>query len=256
MPSENTRIENPNSKKGLLLKVFLGIVSLVVIIVLVAFFLGPQIFTYSFIKIKFPESYRPELYTSVLPRSLSKTSLQAQKHYSHLGVSFSVPWKNETTNKTVKNVLAISFEDNKKTILVLKSLTNLKNELMTGKPEDAKNMEFFYGDENLKTDYSYRKMLYNANPKNMSIFESKKKAIADNILFILKAAIITDHTKGGIFSIETNQFNAIQLGDPKLSDGIEVLVFDNNDNSYSFIFRKGITQDEIDFILSSIKFTK
>ena len=254
IPQQPSSVDAPTKKHSLLKKVFIAIAILIALILATWYFLGPQIFVNTFLRMKFSENSRPELYTNVIPKKLAKTDLMQLKSYSHLGINFSVPWENETSNKTLESILQLAFEDDKKVILIIKNTQNAKNEFITGEPDKANDLELLFGKENLQTDYAFHKMIYNENPRDFSLFDSKKKAVTDGILVILKSAIVTDHIRGGIFSIETNQFNAIQLGDPKLSDGIEVQIWNKNDDSYSIVFRKDITEEEIDFILATINF--
>ncbi len=250
MPGKKSK--SPNY---ILLKLIALLLSLSIILLLTVFYIFPQISIVMSLKSEFPQSSYPQLY--VIPKERQVEIVDTfgnYKEYSSSGFRLKSPWNGEVSRVNNPESDIFIFKDGK-AIFFLKDRSILNPEVsrLAGSQEDLQRLLDFLGVDTLSSNYKFNESVLTTSPSTLSIFESKKEALADSVLLSLKLALILPF-KGGIYSFQTPDLRGFQYGDPAVSSGVKLQIFDNRDQEFH-IGLKGATQKDIDFILSSIKFT-
>jgi len=129
---------------------------------------------------------------------------------------------------------------------------NLEASRLAGSQNDLQRLLDFLGVDALGSNYKFSESILATSPDTLSIFVSKNEALADSVLLSLKLTLIVPF-KGGIYSFQTPSLRGFQYGDPAVSNGVKLQIFNDKDQEFH-IGLKGATQKDIDFILSSVKF--
>jgi len=238
------------------LKLVIVLLLLFIVSMLTVFYIFPQIWVVISLKSDFPQSSYPQLY--VIPKErqveIVDTSFGNYKEYSSSGFRLKSPWSDEVSRANNPESEIFIFKDGK-AIFFLKDRSILNPEVsrLAGSQEDLQRLLDFLGVDTLSSNYKFNESVLMTNPGTLSIFESRKEVLADSVLLSLKLALILPF-KGGIYSFQTPSLRGFQYGDPAVSGGVKLQIFDKKDQEFH-IGLKGATQKDIDFILSSIKFT-
>lgn len=245
------------SKLKLILMTSITIV-VVVVVLLITF---PQIQIAVFNKYYFSESKTPQVYQVLENRTIHPlaNNLLTGVEFSDFGIKLRFPWNNIVKkDQPIGNDGTVlfykwEFAGNKVVSIIRPLNVNYVHEFIGNNSNDAAKVKDFFGDNTLNSNYEFMKVIYSSSPKDISLFKSKNEMLAKDILLILKKAMIGAH-KGndGIFNFETDNIKGFQFGIPGKTERVDVQFFDKNDKEHVMLF-SGVTQDEIDDILSSIK---
>lgn len=232
-----------------------AIVIFIILLIIGSLFV-PQIWLVPFFKIKFSKAKKPELYKTVIQREI-KPSLYFDEEiinntYSFYDFTFKVPWKDLVKKNERQNVVDLTFNQNKRVIIFdpKDNLDMVKNLFALRSEKDQKKLRNFFGDDILKSNYSFCTIVLNITPEKINIFNSSNQIIVSSILLTLKA-ILPPSSTGEIYNFEAGDIKGFQFGDPKANKPILIWFFDKQDKQHELIISG--TQQEIDFILSSIK---
>ena len=251
------RVSTP-SKKSSWKKILLAIVSAFVtsgVIVGVALLTFHQIGAVLTVKMKFPKSEFPVVYKVPQLRNIvtEVSTAQGSQEVTSEGFKFRVTWENKPRVKEEGNIKFLIFSVSENQALIFdKGVEEVLNDLPPyNNNEEFKKIKLFYGDKQLDSRYSFYKLILESNPDELHILLPKKKAIADSLLVIYKAVLAVP-IEGGIYNFKTDSIKGFQFGDPNVSNGVEIHFFDKQDSSH-MIGVRGATQEEIDFLINSIK---
>jgi len=250
MPRKKT--QSPNYP---FLKLVIVLLSLFIVSMLTVFYLCPQIWVVISLKSEFPQSSYPQLYVIPKERQVEKvdTTSGSYKEYLSSGFRLKSPWSDEVSRQNKPESEIFIFKDQKAIFFLKdKSILNLEINRLAGSQEAVQSLFDFLGDSQ-GSNFKLNNLVLSVSPDKVSIFDSKKEALADSILLSLKLAWVLPF-KGGIYSFQTPDLQGFQYGDPAVSSGVKLKIFDNRDREFQ-IALKGATQKDIDFILSSMKFT-
>ncbi|GEM_PF-1881264 len=244
-----------NSSRYNFLKLIIGSLLLFIVLMLTVFYVYPQIWTIISLKSQFPQSSYPQLY--IIPKErkaeVVDTSIVGYKEYSFNGFRLKSPWGDERNREDKPEAEIIIFKD-EKAIFRLKNrnIMNLEASRLAGSQNDLQRLLDFLGVDALGSNYKFSESILATSPDTLSIFVSKNEALADSVLLSLKLTLIVPF-KGGIYSFQTPSLRGFQYGDPAVSNGVKLQIFNDKDQEFH-IGLKGATQKDIDFILSSVKF--
>ena len=242
----------------LLLKLVALLLSLFIILMLVAFFFFPQIWYVGYLKVGLTESKYPQLYLTLEEREVERPDTTSGfREYFFNGFSLKSPWQDEVKKEQRTGVDILFFGDNKAIFFFhSKNILSYHENLMSGDLANSQKLIDFLGISG-SSNYELTKLILAKNPNNISIFNSKEETLADSIMIPLKLTLVVPF-KGGIYNFclhTTPNLKGFQYGDPSVSKGIKLQFFDEKDQEFN-IALSGASQKDIDFILSSIRFTK
>jgi len=119
--------------------------------------------------------------------------------------------------------------------------------------EDYREWIFAGGDE---TNLHLYGEIARTTPDDLRLFVSRQEALRNSILLINKLALTGVYTP--VYEIQTGHVQGFQFGDPAISRGVEVVLFDEDDQGFRIIFVPGkdnpnIPSSEVDLLLSTIE---
>lgn len=238
-------------------KIFIGF-ALVIGLAVIAFSYFSQIWITLYVKESFSREKNPELYQIPQERQVKTVeySIGNYVEFSYSGIRLKTPW---TEIKRIEEwpmaKRAFFDQDNKtKSLLIFNaqkaSPLTFKETLLGYDPRDIQKIKEFFGEERLKSNYNFYKLVLEASPEQINILTPPKEAMAKFILIILKQGLALMGEEG-IYSFSVDNIKGFQFGTPGKSEKMVIDFFDNNDNQYTLLISG--TQEEIDFILGSIE---
>ncbi len=235
-------------------KIFISIFLAIIILGVLTVVFFPQVWIVIYTKVKFSEAKFPQLYDVPISREIKTPEYKCGNcpEFSYYGFKLKTPWTEIVDIEKKSDGVILTFTQDK-SLLIFDSQNQL--DLVTSfsgdKPEDAQKIKNFFGEENLKSDYNFYKLTLNKSPDQITIFTPKKEVIAKSILIVLKAILVVP-VNGGVYDFITEDMKGFQFGSPEASKGVFIYLFNSEGYQHEIIVF-GATQDEIDFILSSIE---
>jgi hypothetical protein len=137
---------------------------------------------------------------------------------SYFGYDFEVPWTDIDQEKTEiigGNKAIIAFRSGN----VLSVWSGPPHELMNGLLEmgkiDRETFREIYGDEVLRSDYSFMSLVLETTPDKITLFSSRKTALGQMVLLTVKAICVPGDPNSGIFAVQGKEFKGFQYGRPQ-----------------------------------------
>ena len=109
-------------------------------------------------------------------------------------------------------------------------------------------MKALLGEKNLKLEYDIINLCLNTSPDQATLFTPLKDLVKISTMLVLRAAFIADK----IYKFSINNLKGFQFVTNENPNFVRVHLFDSK-NQHFEITLISVSQDEIDFILSSIK---
>ncbi len=137
---------------------------------------------------------------------------------SYFGYEFEVPWTDIDREKTKivgGNKVIIVFGSGN----VLSVLSGPPHEFMNGLLEQGKidrdTFRKIYGDEALQSDYNFQRLILETTPHKITLLSSRKTAVSQSLLLMVKAICVPGDPNSGIFAIQGKEFKGFQYGRPQ-----------------------------------------
>jgi hypothetical protein len=137
---------------------------------------------------------------------------------SYFGYEFEIPWTDIDKEKT-------KVIGGNKAIFVFRSGNALSvwsgppHEFMNGLLEQEKiDRETFrkvYGDEVLRSDYNFMRLILETTPDKITLLSTKKTAVSQGLLLTVKAICVPGDPNSGIFAVQGKKFKGFQYGRPQ-----------------------------------------
>lgn len=234
------------------------------IFIFIIFFIGllyiyPRISIYKDMKTKFSKDKTPIAYIVPKERKVIN-SMDNQESFMELSCEyykFKVPWTTVKKEINTKDELLFGFHQNKG-VAILPRKTESDSETINNGENSKKEIqltinkikELLDGKKRL-SQYDIFNLSLNTTPDQISFFTSQTEVQKKYTLLILKAL----YTSYGniIYKFETRNIKGFQFNDPSESDSVSIHFFDRKNRAYRMNIYSA-DQDEIDFILSTIKF--
>lgn len=217
----------------------------------------PKIWTYHLISSKYSQVETPSAYIVPVSRLVEapRENFTDYSSYRCDNLKFNAPWKVLREKEERENFMLLTFfSGTKKGIYMNRGkVTEYKiaERLLGDNPLEAKKITQILGAHTLKSNYTIISASYNTTPNQASFFKSSSDLRKIAILLNVKM-IFTESTIKKIYKFETKDIKGFQFGDTKDTNTVLVQIF----SKYNRIHRMSIlsaTQEEIDFILSSMK---
>jgi hypothetical protein len=197
----------------------------------------------------------PEAYLMPILREITPYTPDQFREFSFSNLTFKTPWTQITDMQERPGAVLLKFPMGK-TISIIKGSEpgGLVKSLLGDKPEEAKRIKSFFGEQILASNYIFYKNILESNPDQITIFMPQKEATARSVLIVLKTVLISSVGKGSkvVYNFTTDNIKGFQFGSPDEINRVYIEVFDNQDQQYGIIMGN-MYQSEIDFILSTIK---
>jgi len=137
---------------------------------------------------------------------------------SYFGYEFEMPWTDIDKEKT-------KIVGGNKVIIVFRSGNALSvwsgppHEFMNGLFEmgkiDRETFRKVYGDEALRSDYTFQRLILETTPDKIAILSTKKSAVSQGALLMVKAISVPGDPNSGIFAVQGKEFKGFQYGRPQ-----------------------------------------
>jgi hypothetical protein len=200
----------------------------------------------------------PEVYIVPSTRMIDANMYQKQftEHplRSYYGVSFRLPWNGEEEEDPGPRGVTIKLSDEQALLLTKETfgaeymISDVFGEERGGAIIDR--MRAAYGDIFLNNPFIFYREVLRSTPDNVTFLSLKDRVEMEAILLHLKQSIVA-LGKDTIYEFETYHARGFQFG--KGGDAFVVIDFVNRENEvYSFLL-KGATQEDLDFIIASIR---
>jgi len=152
-----------------------------------------------------------------IPVELSDLSISQApgKKLSYLGYEFEVPWEDldEEKSKVTGNLAAIVFRSGSAILLFVvppRSFIESTEKSLQGSTELFKRM---YGEDVVHSDYAFKRAIYEATPRKITLLTSQQDAIGLWTIIFMKS-ITAPMLDSEIYSIRSRDFQGFQLGNP------------------------------------------
>lgn len=250
-PEINTQsIEQPQPKKSSK-KIWLTIVIVLIILGLLGYFYGPR--AYLIYKAKytlFSPDKTPGAY--VVPESHTlDTSLKPAATYDIkiANLTITAPWAGPPTIRGNEVLGSYDFGGSKK-IVIMKDEENVSVQGVVNE-EKGKYIKDSLGADKFSTAYASTETMQNLSPDNLSITENTNKLAAEITLLTIKSAISLNADK--IYSYSSGDFKIFQYGSAGGAEAFTIALYDKQGRHIYDISFKEVNQQEIDYIVKSIK---
>jgi hypothetical protein len=155
-----------------------------------------------------------------MPIVLPDTSVsrEAGMNLSYFGYDFQVPWTDLDKGKTKiigGNKAIIAFRSGN----VLSVWSGQPHEFMDGVLKEAKvdrdDFRKLYGDDALKSDYDFKRLILESTPDKITLLTSDQTAASQWVLLMLKSICVPGDPNSGIFVVRGKEFKGFQYGRPQ-----------------------------------------
>lgn len=180
---------------------------------------------------------------------------------SYFGYEFEVPWNDvdQTKSRFIgENRVLIAFRSGNALSVWKGSPRELVNTVLESGKIDPETFRQSYGDAALQSDYIFHRMILEATPDRVTPFVSRKQAVSQAMLILMKAISAPRGADSGIFAVSAGDFKGFQYGQPlSAPHGFSVELYSDG-CSLDFIFGQKvngptvISQSDINRILQSL----
>ena len=196
-----------------------------------------------------------------LPAKLPDSSVSRSpgKKLSYFGYEFEVPWDDidEAKSRTIGERKAIiAFHSGNAMSVWSGPPREFVNSVVSmGTDRDA--FRQMYGDEALRSDYELNRLMLTTTPDKITPFISKKRAVSQSMLVLMKGISAPRGADSGIFAVSADGFRGFQYGHPPDSYWFSVELFSES-GSLDFTFAQKangptvIAQKDINRILQTL----
>jgi len=152
------------------------------------------------------------------PVALLDSSLSAHsgKMIVFNGYEFEIPWQDvdEEKSTVIKTHKAIIFHSGNAILVGLSAPKEFVNVVLRS-GFDTESFRAIYGDEPLKSDYAMHKLMLESAPQRITPFSSRKFAIGESMMIIMKAVGMPSGADSGLYAVRSKEFKGFQYGDPR-----------------------------------------
>lgn len=239
------------------MKKFIYGLLIIILILVVLLFAWPQLYFAPYLKWYLYSNP----YLKLVPenRYITSTNIQSKDFgvLSYGNIIFKVPWK-ETPVKTGKDsIFILTYNGDRKVVI---SPQNIISKLInTTDVNGVAGLITLFGSEDVfKSEYTFTKTITDSVPDEFSIFNSQNELKKIGVLQLLKSTAIWSggDPEEGFYNYQGGKLHIIQIGRPNESEefnSVALIIFDaSGKESYRLLLR-GVSQKELDFILSSIE---
>lgn len=139
---------------------------------------------------------------------------------SYVGYEFEVPWTDIDEQKTRivgGNIAVIVFRSGIALTVWNGKPHALIDSLLENGKIDRDTFRKVYGDGALQSDYNFQRLILETTPDKITLLSSKKMAVSQSVLLMVKAIAVPGDPSSGIFAIQGKEFKGFQYGSPRIS---------------------------------------
>jgi hypothetical protein len=180
---------------------------------------------------------------------------------SYFGYEFEVPWNDVDQAKSRiigGNKAVIAFRSGNVLSVWSGSPREFVNTVLSSGKLEPETFRQIYGDEALKSDYVFHRIMLETTPDKLTPFVSQRQAVSEAMLLLMKGVSAPRGADSGIFKVRTAEFTGFQYGRPASPPvGMNVELFADS-GSLDFIFGQKvngstvISQPDINRILQTL----
>ena len=225
-----------------------GVIMLVFFIPAVIIVFFPDLWAALSVKTRFSSVLAPQLYHVPVQKEIASLADNAKRPFSYKNFSFSVPWQDKSDTKNSNGILQMSFASGKSFFVKEGDNTFIA---YLAKTQLGQNIQKRYH-KNFTNDFEYYKTILYATPASITFSTSHQDLKIDLDLLQLKSQLI-DEVKGEYIFFHTKSVKGFWSSPAKGVDTIIIELFPADGTHYTMSTKK-MTQEEIIFFVSSIKF--
>ena len=159
-------------------------------------------------------------FVKLTPTELTDLSISQAPgmNLSYFGYEFEVPWTDIDQDKTKifgGNKAIIAFRSGN----ALSIWSGPPHEFMNGVFEQGKidrgTFQKVYGDEALRSDYNFMRLILDTTPERITVLSSEKTAMSQGALLMVKAICVPGDPNSGIFAVQGKELRGFQYGRPQ-----------------------------------------
>jgi hypothetical protein len=182
------------------------------------------------------------------------------RRLSYLGYEFEVPWTDldEHHTKLFGTWQLIHFNSGISIVMRVRPPNTDVNLFTDAGKNDSEVMKRYWGPEILVSDYAFTKAKLESNPANVTLFTSRRDALRELDLLMLKSILLTVYDRpDSLFFVKARDFEGFQYGNPRnRPHEIGASLFGAN-GSIDFEFRAresgpAISQEEINRVIQTV----
>jgi len=235
------------------------IISIILVIATLSF--GTQITTMVFCKITLAK--HPVVYKVPEKIVLENYTFTNTTKFSCFGYDFEFPWSDVAKESVSQKFARIQFKSGIwVAVLSPEFAANFVEEYRKKDSKMEKVYSFILDEKTFQSEYDFHKAILNTTPHDLSLFKSPGKDIGIAILLTFKS-LLAHLGDSGIYEFDNGNFCAFQFGNPLMSRAVMISVFSGKDTRLDLLIvdkknknKMNVSQKEINFIISSIKFSK
>ena len=190
---------------------------------------------------KLTKGYTPGYLDAVpLPRGLDSMPAMESSTFSYFGFTFSAPWADARKEKVLGNppIMAEITFTNGRTVTLMKAETLSSSALA----------QYSSASSTIRTNYDWENAVLTATPDQVTNSTPGDEA---TLIFALLASKLLLLPPTPIYSFDTGVVKGFQHGDATTTRQTAINIFNQNDNEFDLLVSG--TQDEIDYIVASMK---
>jgi hypothetical protein len=233
-------------------------ITIFLVIIVACFYLFPQIWIYVMVITRLPESKYPYINTLPIERTVEQVKRDSGvEEASFYGIKFKTPW-GEPEITELQNLVALKFANGTRMIITDPSQQiDMRAAVLSSANGDSQKLERIrsvFGQEKFESNYILNKAILNIRATDVSLFSSSDYATSSLVLLNLKALMVMPSKTEYIYYFSLPSFRGFQKGKPEENLGVFINLFDDQDTQIELIINgSGYTQEDIDFVLSSIE---
>ena len=173
------------------------------------------------------------------------------KKLSSSNISLIAPWMDYENSKDQKYRTIHTFTSGKSISFWNSENSNLLEKFKSDSNENKiKTLKKIVGEEAMNDPFLFEKSVYNSTANDVKFFIPRTEA-AKLLMFLPIKSLSMFQTYINYFT--NDKIRGFQYDVPAKNKATVIYFFDNEDNNYEIIISGDVSQNEIDFIISSIK---
>jgi len=205
----------------------------------------------------------------VVPTALQDASVSSApgKKLSYFGYEFEVPWTDLDESQTklypakAPHKAELHFRSGLRLMVTAVRPREFVDGAAKGFGDTPQHFGLLFGPETVKSDYDFKKALYEFTPDAMHHWSTSRDIFArEGFLLTIKSVALSNPASTGIFNVRNPSYQGFQEGNPQVRQG-EILVdlFSDEGGVEMMFFQKAhqkgsvITQPEINRVIQTLR---
>ncbi len=235
-------------------KVIIPVASLIFIFGILIYF-SDRLTPFIVLNFLYSKTKTPEMYVVPITREAQGSAEEFSIHYvlSYKCIKFKVPWvlreKIELNRSTLFEFM------NKKGLQIEQQVSDerILKGLLVQNPAENQKTKLLFGEENLESEYAIVNLILHTTPDQASLLKPLPELVRVHPLLLYK--MLYSHLGDVIYKFGIDDLKGFQFANPQNTENVRVHLFNEKDEVFKLHFIRA-TQAEIDYILSTIDFSK